>query len=116
MTCPTTPLPLVALLGACSLLLMGPGACNSDQEQNGWTAEEDCNDHAPETYPGALELCDEEDNDCDGQIDERVVSVWYPDRDLDGWHDGFWPGSRDNAPQGFLPSDYDADDLDSELH
>lgn len=38
------------------------------------------------------------------------------DRDLDGWHDWFWPGSRDNAPQGFLPSDYDADDQDSERH
>jgi hypothetical protein len=30
----------------------------------------DCNDEDPRTYPGAEEMCDDQDNNCDGQIDE----------------------------------------------
>ncbi len=112
MTCPTTPLPLVALLGACSLLLMGLGACNADQDQDGWPAEEDCNDHDPESYPGAPELCDEEDNDCDGQIDEGVVPVWYPDRDLDGYGAPGQTRTGCMQPEGYALTDTDCDDTD----
>jgi hypothetical protein len=49
--------------------------------------DQDCNDLAPESYPGAAEVCDDSDNNCDNSIDEGVQSIWYSDSDGDGFGD-----------------------------
>ncbi|MBN1771988.1 MAG: hypothetical protein JXB32_12035 [Deltaproteobacteria bacterium] len=41
-----------------------------DGDGDGWSAAHDCDDGAPSTFPGARELCDRRDNDCNGLIDE----------------------------------------------
>ena len=52
-------------------------------------AVSDCDDTEVNTYPNAPELCDTEDNDCDGSIDEDF------DNDLDGFFDFTCPGGDD---------------------
>ncbi len=51
---------------------------------NGATCGTDCDDGDAATAPGAAEVCDELDNDCDGSVDEEASSTdWYPDADGD---------------------------------
>lgn len=48
----------------------------------------DCDDYRKTTYPGAKELCNMVDDDCDGQVDEDAVPVeLWPDADGDGYYD-----------------------------
>ncbi|MDH5676446.1 MAG: MopE-related protein [Myxococcales bacterium] len=46
-----------------------------DEDRDGWDAcAGDCDDQDPEVHPGATEVCDMVDQDCDGQIDEKLRS------------------------------------------
>ncbi|MEL6344274.1 MAG: endonuclease [Myxococcota bacterium] len=64
-----------------------------DADSDGFTADEDCDDESRAVYPGAVEICDGQDSDCDGQS-----LLWEEDTDGDGVLDcnlcaqyGFWP-------------------------
>jgi hypothetical protein len=46
-----------------------------DEDEDGFTADKDCDDKYNKTYPGANELCDGKDNDCNGNIDEEPESL-----------------------------------------
>ncbi len=54
----------------------------------------DCDDSEPTVYPGAPEICDSLDNDCNGFIDDGAGVVWFYDGDLDGFGagDSIYPG------------------------
>jgi len=55
-----------------TLLACLSGAADGDGD--GFTVSEgDCDDNNPAVFPGAAELCDGVDNDCDGEMDEGDV-------------------------------------------
>ena len=45
-------------------------ACDVDVDEDGFCADVDCDDNNPNAYPGANEISDSADNDCDGLVDE----------------------------------------------
>ena len=75
----------------------------------------DCDDQDPNTAEGAEEICDGLDNDCDGAVDENApTTVWYIDRDRDGYGDSRSPASAACFPiPGRTPRPGDCDDGDS---
>lgn len=57
-----------------------------DLDRDRWCVGEDCDDNDRNTFEGAAELCDGNDNDCDGRMDEGVIALpWYADSDGDGF-------------------------------
>lgn len=48
----------------------------------------DCDDKDPEVFLGQFEICDNKDNNCDGNIDEiEEHAPWFADLDQDGYGD-----------------------------
>jgi len=58
----------------------------------------DCNDIDSTVHPGATEVCDSVDNNCNGQTDEGLLSTWYLDIDGDGFGDDATAGQFCSQP------------------
>lgn len=52
------------------------GKSNEDNDMDGYCDDIDCNDKNANIYPGALEICDGLDNDCDGIFDTSDTIIW----------------------------------------
>ncbi len=90
-----------------------------DDPGEGWAADStDCDDSNAAVFPGADELCNEIDDDCDGDIDEdgAADASWYLDADGDGY------GLDDEVlvqcehPDGYTAESGDCDDSDASVH
>ena len=98
-------------IGLLTLLVAGIGACKddgagkdsaqvagtvTDRDGDGAYGDQDCDDTDPDVFQGAPEVCDEKDNDCNGEADDGALDAgtWYVDGDGDG------DGDADNRVKG----------------
>ena len=86
-----------------------------DGEEGTVADSTDCDDTDGSIHPGAEEACNEDDDDCDGTVDEGVTTTFYVDADGDG------EGSEDltteacDTPTGYAADARDCDDTDAAI-
>jgi len=86
------------------------------EPEAGWVqVGRDCDDAEPAAFPGAVEICDGVDNNCDGSIDEGVGAIFYADVDGDGYGDDSATTQACDAPAGTASVGGDCDDADFDV-
>ena len=103
----------------------GFGDANNSQasctQPAGFVANDlDCDDNAFAINPGATEICNNIDDDCDGFIDDEDPSlqgsqIWYADADQDGFGDPTNFIESCNLLIGFVANNTDCDDTDPNI-
>ena len=79
--------------------------------------DDDCDDTDASISPAGSEICDGEDNDCDGSADEGIAtSTWYADADDDDYGDPDVTTAACSAPTGYVGNDDDCDDDDASAY
>ncbi len=79
-------------------------------------SSDDCDDLDAASYPGATEICDLADNNCDGDVDEGVGSTFYEDADGDGSGNSSVSVTACEAPSGYVANAQDCDDYNATTH
>ncbi|MBT8232331.1 MAG: T9SS type A sorting domain-containing protein [Bacteroidia bacterium] len=88
-----------------------------DLDDDGYHFEEDCDDNNPNVYPGAEEICDGVDNNCDNNIDEGLsFETYYEDRDGDGFGNDFESVVDCKDVEGYVTNNLDCDDSNPEIN
>jgi hypothetical protein len=72
----------------------------------------DCDDTNPAIHPGAAEVCNNLDDNCNGNVDEGVVLTWYQDVDGDRYGTTGSTATWCYEPLGFVGNALDCNDTD----
>ncbi len=87
-----------------------------DADEDGYTLQDDCDDNNPDVHPGADELCNGWDDDCDEIVDDMWsddAKTFYADDDADGFGTARLELRACVAPSGFVDNADDCDDTDA---
>jgi len=95
------------------------GSIACSQPSNTVTDSSDCDDGDAAVNPGATEVCNGVDDDCDGDIDgddpsldTSTLSTWYLDADTDGYGLATSSNTACDQPSGYVVDSSDCDDSD----
>ena len=94
--------------------------CAGDAAPTGFAISDgDCDENDETVHPGATELCNRKDDNCDSQIDEgsSPVTMW-PDQDGDGYYGAQVGTSKLGCGDvaGYATQAGDCNDLDAAIH
>lgn len=92
-----------------------------ERPASSWVTEgTDCDDQDFHINPDATEICNGDDDDCDGLVDDdddsqdlSTARDWYPDEDGDGYGDSDLPVASCTRPEGHISTAGDCNDDDS---
>jgi hypothetical protein len=93
--------------------------CDADGDGVGQAL--DCNDEDSTVYPGATELCDNLDNDCNDIVDDIAEdslegTIYYADIDEDGFGDDNTTINSCTIPEGYVVDMGDCDDESADVN
>lgn len=90
-----------------------------DEDQDGAFQQDDCDDANALVYPGAPEICDGIDNNCNGVVDEGIpIMIYFRDEDGDGFGNAMLAIDTCTLapPAGYVANGADCDDSDSTIN
>ncbi len=89
----------------------------ADADADGWAACAECDDGDPAISPDATEVCNDRDDDCDGDVDGDAVDAgtWYADTDGDSFGDALLTMVACEAPDAHVGDSTDCDDGDGTI-
>ncbi len=76
----------------------------------------DCDDSRADVHPGANEICDGVDNNCNGVVDEGVLVTWYRDVDGDNYGTDATTTLACSAPNGYVGNNSDCNDNNAAIN
>ncbi|MCK6506837.1 putative metal-binding motif-containing protein [Myxococcota bacterium] len=98
------------------------GADGVDADSDGYPVDQDCNDNNAAVFPGATEVCNGWDDDCDELVDDDDDSLdtstqgtWYPDEDGDTFGDDDAVIMACEGPTGAVVVGGDCDDTTADI-